>query len=69
VHALAGLCEPADVIVLAAPGMDALEKEKRILAGSRIDLARALIGVAVKAGAPVPDLSTSTPSKAALLKR
>ncbi|MBI2189239.1 MAG: molybdate ABC transporter substrate-binding protein [Acidobacteria bacterium] len=60
--------EPADVIVLAAPGMDALQKENRIVAGSRIDLARALIGVAVKAGAPAPDLSTVDAFKAALLK-
>jgi len=60
--------EPADVIVLAAPGMDALQKENRIAAGSRIDLARALIGVAVKAGAPAPDLSTVDAFRAALLK-
>jgi molybdate transport system substrate-binding protein len=60
--------EPADVIVLAAPGMDALEKDKRIMAGTRIDLARALIGVAVRAGAPSVDLSTVDTFKAALLK-
>jgi molybdate transport system substrate-binding protein len=60
--------EPADVIVLAAPGMDALQKENRIAPGSRVDLARVLIGVAVKAGAPVPDLSTVDAFKAALLK-
>jgi molybdate transport system substrate-binding protein len=60
--------EPADVIVLASPGMDALQKENRIAPGSRVDLARALIGVAVKAGAPVPDLSTVDAFKAALLK-
>jgi molybdate transport system substrate-binding protein len=60
--------EPADVIVLAAPGMDALQKDKRIVAGSRTDLARALIGVAVRAGAPSPDLSTVDAFKAALLK-
>lgn len=60
--------EPADVIVLAAPGMDALQKDNRIVAGSRTDLARALIGVAVRAGAPSPDLSTVDTFKAALLK-
>lgn len=60
--------EAADVIVLAAPGMDALQKDKRIVAGSRTDLARALIGVAVRAGAPSPDLSSVDTFKAALLK-
>ena len=60
--------EPADVIVLATPGMDALQKASRIVAGSRVDLARALIGVAVRAGAPSPDLSTVDTFKAALLK-
>lgn len=60
--------EPADVIVLAAPGMDALQKDNRIVAGSRVDLARALIGVAVRAGATSPDLSTVDAFKAALLK-
>jgi molybdate transport system substrate-binding protein len=55
------------VIILAAPGMDVLQKENRIAAGSRIDLARALIGVAVRAAAPAPDLSTVDAFKAALL--
>lgn len=60
--------EPADVIVLAAPGMDALQKDNRIAAGTRVDLARALIGVAVRKGAASPDLSTVETFKAALLK-
>ena len=60
--------EKADVVVLAAPGMEALQKASLVAAGSRVDLARALIGVAVKAGAPSPDLSTPDTFKAALLK-
>jgi molybdate transport system substrate-binding protein len=60
--------EKADVVVLAGPGMDALQKANLVAAGSRVDLARALIGVAVKAGAPSPDLSTPDTFKAALLK-
>ncbi len=60
--------EPADVIVVAAPGMDALQKDNRIVANSRVDLARALIGVAVKAGAPAPDLSSVETFTAALLE-
>lgn len=60
--------EAADVIVLAAPGMDALQKDNRIVADTRVDLARALIGVAVRVGAPAPDLSTVETFKAALLE-
>ncbi len=60
--------EKSDVVVLAAPGMEALQKANLVAAGSRVDLARALIGVAVRAGAPSPDLSTPDTFKAALLK-
>ena len=60
--------EKADIVIVAAPAMDTLQKENRVVAGSRVDLARALIGVAVRAGAPSPDLSTEDTFKAALLK-
>src|SRR5262249_27187762 len=43
--------EKADVIIVAATAMDELEKEKHVVPGSRIDLARALIGVSMKAAA------------------
>ena len=59
--------EKADLIVVASPAMDTLEKEKRVVAGSRVDLARALIGVGVRAGAASPNLSTPDTFKAALL--
>ena len=60
--------DKADVVVLAGPGMDSLVKERLVVADSRIDLARALIGVGVRAGAASPDLSTPETFKAALLK-
>ena len=60
--------EKADLVVVAGPGMDMLIKDGLVIAGSRVDLARALIGVGVKAGAPSPDLSTPDTFKAALLK-
>ena len=60
--------EKADLVVVAAPAMDALQKENRVVAGSRIDLARALIGVGVRAGASSPDLSTPDTFKTALLR-
>jgi len=59
--------EKADVIIVAATTMDALEKEERIAPGTRIDLARALIGVSMKAGAKVPDLSSVDAFKKAML--
>jgi molybdate transport system substrate-binding protein len=60
--------ERADVIVVTSAAIQALEKDGKIAAGSRVDLACALIGVGVKAGAPSPDLSTTETFKAALLK-
>jgi molybdate transport system substrate-binding protein len=59
--------EKADVIEVTSVGMDALEKEKLVVPGTRVDLARALIGVAVREGAPVPDISTVDALKARLM--
>src|SRR5690242_13952534 len=50
--------EKADIVEVTSAGMDQLEKEKLVMPGTRVELARALIGVAVKDGAPVPDIST-----------
>ncbi len=36
--------EPADVIFMAAPAIDALEQANRFVPGTRVDVARALIG-------------------------
>jgi molybdate transport system substrate-binding protein len=59
--------EQADLVIVAAPVMDVLVKEQRVAAATRVDLARALIGVGVRAGAASPDLSTADSFKAALL--
>src|SRR5262249_31554433 len=48
--------EKAHIILISAPGMDALEKEHLIVPETRVDLARAAIGVSVKAGAASPAL-------------
>jgi molybdate transport system substrate-binding protein len=58
--------EAADVLILAAPAIDALGKSGAIVAGSRADVARAPIGVAIRDGAPAPDISTPEAFKAAL---
>ena len=60
--------EKADIILVAAQGMDALQKENRIVPGTRIDLGRALMAVAVRADAPPIDLSSGAAFRRALLE-
>jgi molybdate transport system substrate-binding protein len=50
--------ETADVLVLATPAIDALGKSGAIVAASRADVGRAPIGVAIRDGAPAPDIAT-----------
>ena len=59
--------ERADVLIMAAGGIDDLIKAGRVATGSRVDLARSSIGIAVRAGAPKPDVSTVDALKRALL--
>ena len=47
-----------DLVIMAAAAIDDLVKEGLLAAGSRVDLASSIIGVAVPPGAPRPDLST-----------
>ena len=49
---------PADIATLNPPLIDKLIKEGKVV-GSRVDFARAGIGVAIKVGAPKPDLSST----------
>lgn len=59
--------ETADLVILNAPAIDELTKQGRIAAGSRRTLARCGIGIAVRAGAPKPDISSVEAFKRALL--
>ena len=59
--------EAIDVVIMAAPGLDALIAQGRIRADSRVDLVRSNIGMAVRAGAPRPDISTLDALKRTLL--
>ena len=60
--------EPIDVIILAAPGLDELIKQGKVDASSRVDLVRSLIAMAVRTGAPKPDISTVDAFKRTLLQ-
>ena len=50
--------EPIDVVILAASALDALIADGQVARGSRLDLVRSSIGMAVRSGAPKPDIST-----------
>jgi molybdate transport system substrate-binding protein len=59
--------DTADVVVLSRAGIDALQKQDKIAAGSDVTLASSGVGIAVKAGAPKPDISTAEALKKTLL--
>ena len=59
--------EPADVLIMVGYALDDLVKKGKAIADSRVDLVRSPIGVAVKSGAPKPDISTPDALKRALL--
>jgi molybdate transport system substrate-binding protein len=59
--------EIADLAVTTAERIDDLIRQGRIVAGSRLDIARSAIGVAVRAGAPRPDVSSAAAFTQALL--
>ena len=59
--------EPADIVILAASALDDLIARGFVVAGSRVDLVRSTIGMAVRAGAPKPDISTLEALTRALL--
>jgi molybdate transport system substrate-binding protein len=59
--------EAFDVVVLASEVIDALAAEGRIVAGSRIDLVRSGVAVAIRAGAPRPDIRSEDALRRAVL--
>ena len=58
--------EDFDGVVLASDAIDKLMAGGQVLAGSRCDLVRSSVAVAVKAGAPVPDISTESALRSAI---
>jgi molybdate transport system substrate-binding protein len=59
--------EPADVLIMVGYALGDLIKQGKVEASSRVDIARSPIGMAVKAGAPKPDISTVEAFKRTLL--
>jgi len=59
--------ETYDLVIMAGPALDELVKQGKIVPGSRVDLAKSGVGVAVRAGAPKPDISSGDALKRALL--
>jgi molybdate transport system substrate-binding protein len=59
--------EAFEVAVLTPAAIDALSAKGKVLAGSRMNLARVGVGVVVKEGAPKPDIGSVAAFKQALL--
>jgi molybdate transport system substrate-binding protein len=59
--------EMVDVVVLANTAIDKLIAAGKLLAGSRVDLVKSGIAIAVRAGAPQPDIATEEAVKRAVL--
>lgn len=59
--------ESSDVVVISAEGLTPLQKDGLITPAPPVPLARAVMGVAVKKGAPRPDISTPEKFRAAVL--
>jgi len=59
--------EAFDVIVLAADAIDKLDAAGRVVTGSRVDLVRSGVSVAVRAGAAHPDIASEEAVRRAVL--
>ncbi len=60
--------EAVDVVILARPALDELASQGKVLRDSRVDLVRSSIGMAVRSGAPKPDIGTVDALKRTLLE-
>jgi molybdate transport system substrate-binding protein len=59
--------EPIDVLIMVEYALDGLAQQGKVIANSRMGLARSGIGVVVKEGAPEPDISSADALRQALL--
>jgi molybdate transport system substrate-binding protein len=60
--------EPFDVVLIFSKLVDELIKQMKVRADSRVDIARAGLGLAVKRGAAKPDISSADEFKQVLLR-
>jgi molybdate transport system substrate-binding protein len=59
--------ERYDLVMISSSELEELTRQGKIVSGSRADLAKSGIGIAVRAGAPRPDVGSSAALKQALL--
>src|SRR5262245_17321046 len=59
--------EAVDLVIIGSEGVDELVKQGKIAADTRVEIVRVGIALAVRAGAPKPDINSLETLKAALL--
>ncbi len=59
--------EQFDIVILADSGLEQLVAQGKVQEGSRVDLARSMIGMSVRKGTPKPDISSVEALKQTLL--
>jgi molybdate transport system substrate-binding protein len=58
----------ADVVIMSKEGLEELAQERRVVADTVVDLAQTQLGLAVRVGAPKPDIGTVDAFKQTLLR-
>jgi len=59
--------EVYDLVVVGGPEIDAFIKQGKLVSGSRVDLMKSGVGVAIRAGTPKPNIRSTEELKKALL--
>jgi molybdate transport system substrate-binding protein len=59
--------EPFDVVIIIKQSVEDLKEAGKVVAGSQVDIARTSMGIAVRAGVPKPDISSTEALKRTLL--
>ena len=59
--------EVVDIVIVAAPNIDKLIMEGKLVAGGRVDIAKSGVGIALRTGLPKPDISSAEAVKRAVL--